>query len=391
MVKKCYKCESLIEPQVREQWFLKMKQLAEPAVKAIENDEIVFIPKHYKKISLHWLKNILDWPISRQIVWGIPIPAWHHEPKCIPRPGKEKETKKCLKTIIALEEPECEFCEAKFTRDPDTFDTWFSSGQWPFASLGYPDSKDYKEFFPTDVMETAGEIIFFWVARMIMLSLYITGKIPFKTVYLHGLVLDAKGRKMSKSKGNVINPLDLIEKYGTDALRMGLVIGNTPGTSLALAEDKIKGQKHFANKLWNIARFVLISVPDNPNPGVKFTRKDQENLDELQMLIKDVTEDMDRFRFYLAAEKIYHYVWHTFADKIIEESKVNLTSDNLATKTSAQRMLLEILATSLKLLHPFMPFVTEEIWSKLPIKDPEKTQSDLGAGKKLLIVEEWPA
>ncbi|OGN09591.1 MAG: valine--tRNA ligase [Candidatus Yanofskybacteria bacterium RIFCSPHIGHO2_02_FULL_41_11] len=391
VVKKCYKCESLIEPQVREQWFLKMKQLAEPAVKAIENDEIVFIPKHYKKISLHWLKNILDWPISRQIVWGIPIPAWHHEPKCIPRPGKEKETKKCLKTIIALEEPECEFCEAKFTRDPDTFDTWFSSGQWPFASLGYPDSKDYKEFFPTDVMETAGEIIFFWVARMIMLSLYITGKIPFKTVYLHGLVLDAKGRKMSKSKGNVINPLDLIEKYGTDALRMGLVIGNTPGTSLALAEDKIKGQKHFANKLWNIARFVLISVPDNPNPGVKFTRKDQENLDELQMLIKDVTEDMDRFRFYLAAEKIYHYVWHTFADKIIEESKVNLTSDNLATKTSAQRMLLEILATSLKLLHPFMPFVTEEIWSKLPIKDPEKTQSDLGAGKKLLIVEEWPA
>jgi len=403
VVKKCYKCESIIEPQVREQWFLKMKRLAEPAIKAIENGEIVFVPEHYKKISLHWLKNILDWPISRQIVWGIPIPAWHHEPKCIPRPGRpgegsreagiasEEEIKHCKKVIISVEEPKCEFCEAKFTRDPDTFDTWFSSGQWPFASLGYPDSDDYKEFFPTDVMETAGEIIFFWVARMIMLSLYVTGKIPFKIVYLHGLVLDAKGRKMSKSKGNVINPLDLIEKYGTDALRMGLVIGNTPGTSLALAEDKIKGQKHFANKLWNIARFVLISMPEALDMKADLTAEDQKNLDELNATAQDLTKDMEEYRFYLAAEKIYHYVWHTFADKIIEESKAKLASGDPAVKASAQKMLLEILTTSLKLLHPFMPFVTEEIWSKLPIKDPEKSQSDLGASKKLLIVEDWPA
>ncbi len=229
-------------------------------------------------------------------------------------------------------------------------------------------------------METAGEIIFFWVARMIMLSLYVTGKIPFKTVYLHGLVLDAKGRKMSKSKGNVINPLDLTDKYGTDALRMGLVIGNTPGTSLALAEDKIKGQKHFANKLWNIARFVLMSLPEDPGPETKLTQNDQKNLGELQALVKDITEDMDQFRFYLAAEKIYHYVWHTFADKIIEESKANLASEDTGAKASAQRMLLEMLTTSLKLLHPFMPFVTEEIYSKLPIKN-----------RKLLMIENWPA
>ncbi|MEK7603764.1 MAG: class I tRNA ligase family protein, partial [Patescibacteria group bacterium] len=247
-------------------------------------------------------------------------------------------------------------------------------------SLGHPDSGDYKKFFPTDVMETAGEIIFFWVARMIMFSLYVTGEIPFNIVYLHGLVLDAKGNKMSKSKGNVINPLDLTAKYGTDALRMGLVIGNTPGTSLALAEDKIRGQQHFANKIWNIARFVLINLPDTQDLQEKLLPEDQKNLDELNSISEDVTDDMEQFRFYLAAEKIYHYIWHTFADKIVEESKTKLAGEDVAAKASAQKMLLETLVVSLKLLHPFMPFVTEEIWSKLPLKD-----------KKLLIVEEWPA
>lgn len=379
VVKKCYKCETLIEPQVRDQWFIKMKLLAEPAIKAIENGEIEFIPEHYKKISLHWLKNIIDWNISRQIVWGIPIPAWYHEPLCIPRPGHEEEIKHCKKIIVSTEEPECEFCGAKFTRDPDTFDTWFSSGQWPFASLGYPDSKDYKEFYPTDVMETAGEIIFFWVARMIMLGLYITEKIPFKTVYLHGLVLDAKGRKMSKSKGNVINPLDLTEKYGTDAFRMGLIIGNTPGTSLALSEDKIRGYKHFANKIWNIARFVLVSTEDITAKNTDFTDSDSEIISELNNKVADITEDMDKFRFYLAAEKIYHYIWHTFADKIIEESKEKIKTSDPFIKASAQKMLLEVLVICLKLLHPFMPFITEEIYSKIPIPR-----------KNLLIVENWP-
>ncbi len=367
VVKKCYKCESIIEPQIKDQWFIKMKSLAEPAIKAIENGEVEYIPEHYKKISLHWLKNILDWNISRQIVWGIPIPA--------------KICTQCDEGIVDItgEISACPKCGGAVRQETDTFDTWFSSGQWPFASLGYPDSSDYKTFFPTDIMETAGEIIFFWVARMIMFSLYVTGKIPFKTVYLHGLVLDAKGRKMSKSKGNVINPLDLTEKYGTDAFRIGLVVGNTPGTSLALAEDKIKGYKHFANKLWNIARFALINISDENITKASLTTEDKQLLDQLQGLAGEITQDMEQFKFYLAAEKIYHYIWHTFADKIIEESKEKLASEDIVIKTSAQRMLLEILAISLKLLHPFMPFITEEIYSKLPLKN-----------KTLLLVEKWP-
>lgn len=412
VIKKCYKCETPIEPQIRKQWFVKMKPLAGPAIKAIENGEIEFIPEHYKKISLHWLKNIIDWNISRQIVWGIPIPVWHHEPKCVPRPGHEKEIKNCKEIIISSEEPRCEFCDAKFIRDPDTFDTWFSSSQWPFAVLGYPDSNDYKEFYPTNVMETAGEIIFFWVARMVMLGLYVTGKIPFKTVYLHGLILDAKGRKMSKSLGNVINPLELTEKYGTDAFRMGLVIGNTPGTSLALSENKIRGYKHFANKLWNIARFVLMNVPNDVSnvAGADLTTEDEKILADLQTFVRGITEQMDNYRLYLAADEIYHHVWHTFADKIVEESKEKLASDDIKVKASAQRMLFEMLTTSLKILHPFMPFVTEEIWSKLlPILYPTKSdlqnrgtsisqpnqKPDLGEietlpEKTLLMVEKWP-
>ena len=367
VVKKCYKCESVIEPQIKDQWFIKMKSLAEPAIKAIENGEIEYIPEHYKKISLHWLKNIIDWNVSRQIVWGIPIPA--------------KICTKCDNGIVDISNKisACPKCGGEVRQETDTFDTWFSSGQWPFASLGFPDSKDYKTFFSTDVIETAGELIFFWVARMIMFSLYVTGKIPFKTVYLHGLVLDAKGRKMSKSKGNVINPLDLMEKYGTDAFRIGLIVGNTPGTSLALAEDKIKGYKHFANKLWNISRFVLINVSDSTDMTKPLTKEDSDRIDELNILAKETTQDMEQFKFYLAAEKTYHYVWHTFADKIIEESKANLSIKDLAVKSSAQRMLLEILSTSLKLLHPFMPFITEEIYSILPLKN-----------KTLLLVEKWP-
>ena len=227
-------------------------------------------------------------------------------------------------------------------------------------------------------METAGEIIFFWVARMIILSLYITGKVPFKTVYLHGLVLDAKGQKMSKSKSNVINPLDLTEKYGTDAFRMGLIVGNTPGTSLSLSEDKIKGQKHFSNKLWNISRFILMNMGDNIDLNKKPELGDKEKsyLTEFNELVKDVTKDLDEFRFYLAGEKLYHYIWHTFADKIIEEEKAAIKNNS----SEAKWLLLSILTASLKLLHPFMPFVTEEIYSKLPIKN-----------KKLLLVEEWPS
>jgi valyl-tRNA synthetase len=323
-VKTCYKCGTMIEPQIKEQWFVKMKPLAEPAIKVIKSGKIKFIPERFKKVSLHWLNNIIDWNISRQIVWGIKIP--------------DESTN-------------------------EVFDTWFSSGQWPFATLMTSEKKDFKDFYPTSVMETAGEIIFFWVCRMIMFGLYRTGKIPFENVYLHGLVLDAHGKKMSKSKGNVINPLDITAKYGTDALRIGLVVGNTPGTPLALDENKIKGYKNFANKIWNAARFVL----SQEKSSVK--KDDKKYLAQFKKVCAAITKDMDNFKFYMAAEKIYHYFWHVFCDKIIEENKKGNVS---------QKTLYEIFSKSLIILHPFMPFITEEIWSMLPDK------------KNLLIIESWP-
>jgi valyl-tRNA synthetase len=370
VVKTCYKCNTLIEPQIKDQWFVKMKTLAEPAIKAIKNNKIKFTPEHYKKISLHWLKNIIDWNISRQIVWGIPIPA--------------KICEKCQGGFVDIEDKisSCPKCGGTVKKETDTFDTWFSSGQWPFATLGYPDSKDFKNFYPTSVMETAGEIIFFWVARMIMLGLYVTGKIPFENVYLHGLVLDAKGQKMSKSKGNVINPLDLTDKYGTDAFRIGLVVGNTPGTSLALDESRIKGYRNFANKIWNAGRFIIMNTEGTDiKKKPKLAKEDAKLLSELNKLIAEVTKDMDNFKFYAASEKIYHYFWHTFADKIIEEKKKELENGNPAEKSSAKWLLLEIYATCLQLLHPFMPFITEEIYTNLLANWP---------GKKLLLAEDWP-
>lgn len=358
-VKKCYKCERVLEPRVLPQWFLRMKPLAEPAIKAIENNEIVFYPEHYKKIMLHWLTNIEDWNVSRQIVWGIPIPAWY----------KDSEV------FIGNESP-----GEGWRKETDTFDTWFSSGQWPFATLGYPENNDFKKYYPTSVMETAGEIIFFWVARMIMLGMYRTGKIPFSTVYLHGIVTARDGRKMSKSKGNVISPLELTEKYGTDALRMALIIGNTPGTTTALYEDKIKAYKHFANKLWNISRFVFEN-----SQGLSFEEKPKltggliDVADQLEHISKEVTEDIEGYRFYMAGEKLYHYIWHTFADVILEQCKAELKNGTVEKKYEVQWLLNHILTTSLKLLHPFMPFITEEIWSSLPQKK-----------DSLLMTEVWP-
>ena len=241
-------------------------------------------------------------------------------------------------------------------------------------ATGFPESPDFPEFYPTDVMETVHDLIFKWVPRMIIFGLYLTKKAPFHTVYLHGLVNDAKGKKMSKSKGNVVNPLTLTEKYGTDSLRMALIVGNTPGADLALQEDKIKAYKNFANKIWNIARFVLSSTENKPNQKPEqISKKDAEYIKEFEDLVKDITADMENYRFYLSAEKIYHYLWHTFADKIIEESKADINN------TSTKYMLRYIFEQSLVILHPFMPFVTEEIWSYIPRDD-----------KKLLIVTKWP-
>jgi len=394
VVRTCYKCGTVIEPQIKSQWFVKMKPLAEKALAKIQNGEVTYIPDHYEKITTHWLNNIIDWNISRQIVWGIPIPA--------------KICTTCGEGFVDLDDKikTCSKCHGPVVQDADTFDTWFSSGQWPFATLGYPDGKDFKTYYPTDVMETGGDLIFFWISRMIMLGLYRTGQVPFKTVYLHGMVLDGKGQKMSKSKGNVINPLDLTAKFGTDAFRMGMVIGNTPGTSLALSEDKITAYKKFANKLWNIARFVFSTADGSAFiPGqsgetatpagedLKATKKNDFTYDptfdswsdadkELKAkqddMLADITADMDNFRFYLAAEKIYHYVWHTFADLIIEESKKVIASGTKDEVNSRKQFLVHSLEVMLKTLHPFMPFITEEIWAEMPIEN-----------KKMLMVEKW--
>lgn len=367
-VKLCYKCNTLIEPQIKSQWFIKMKPLADSLLESIDKKEITFIPEHYEKIIVHWLKNIIDWNISRQIVWGIPIPA--------------KICDKCGKGFVDLKDElkNCDVCKTELRQDTDTFDTWFSSGQWPFASLGFKDSKDYKDFYPIQVMETAGEIIFFWVSRMLMLGKYMTLKLPFNTVYLHGLVLDEKGRKMSKSKGNVINPLDITEKYGTDAFRMAIIVGNTPGTSLSLSENKIKAYKHFANKIWNISRFVDQNTKNNLNEfNIKnLKEKDKEIIEEFKKLLKEITKEMDEFKFYMVSEKIYSYLWHTLADVLIEESKEILskkTGDEFESRSFALNF---ILKNSLLILHPFMPFITEELWD---IKN---------YGDNYIMIERWP-
>jgi len=361
-VNTCYKCNRILEPRVMPQWFVRMETLAKPALAATQNGDVKIIPDFSEKIFTNWLTNIRDWNISRQIAWGIPIPA--------------KLCPKCDHAIVDVENQitTCDKCGSKMVADTDTFDTWFSSGQWPFATLGYPDGEDFQNFYPTDVMETGSDIIFFWVARMVMLGLYRTGQVPFKTVYLHGMVRDNKGTKMSKSKGNVINPIEVAEKYGADALRMALVVGNTPGTAMALAEDKIKAYKHFANKLWNISRFILSYAPDAVDAP-----SEDSILKEFQELCQEVTTDLDNYRFHLASEKIYHYVWHRLADEILEESKAILTNPG-DVADSRRATLRLILADSLKLLHPFMPFVTEEIWQI----------GKFSANNSLLLVESWP-
>lgn len=381
----CYKCKNTIEPVLMKQWFIDIKPLATPAIKAITTNKIKITPSNQRKVYLHWMRNIKDWNISRQNWWGIDIPAW----KCTEcssnknnnanNDDDENETW----IITKGEEPkECTKCGGKkLERDTDVFDTWFSSGQWPFATLNYPDGKDFKKYYPTSTMETGYDIIFFWVARMIMLGIYRTGKIPFKLVYLHGLVRDKDKQKMSKSKGNVIDPLGIIEEYGTDALRMALTIGTSIGKDPTISEDKIRGYRNFTTKLWNVTRFLIMNL-ENYTPKKQLpnlTPKDKKILKEFEEVVKKVTHNMKANRYWQAAEDIYHYSWHTFADKIIEDSKKILQGDDSKTKKSRQYVLIKIWSDTLKLLHPFMPFITEELYSYLPIKD-----------KKMLIIEKWP-
>lgn len=351
-VKRCYKCNTAIEPQIRDQWFVKMAPLAEMVIDAVEKKgSIEIVPDYQKKILLHWMNNAIDWNISRQIIWGIQIPAW--------RRATEVEGKRVEEWKISEENP-----GDGWERDPDTFDTWFSSGQWPLLTLGWPDGDDFKKYYPSELMETGADLVFKWVPRMIMFGMYLTGEAPFKNVYFHGMVNDAENKKMSKSKGNVVSPINMADKFGTDALRMALVIGNPAGGSTPLSEDKIKAYKNFANKIWNITRYVLSSEEKSADSPIS-----PELKKEFEELAQDVTTDMENYRYYLAGEKLYHYVWHRFADQIIEESK----KDPSLIPTT--RFILE---GSLKLLHPFMPFITEEIWA------------ELSPDAKLLMIEEWP-
>lgn len=366
----CYKCGTAIEPQVKEQWFVKMKPLAEKALKAVADGKVAFMPDNFRKIFNYWMENTIDWNISRQIVWGIPVPA--------------KLCTGCKSYCVDLDDsvkacPKCGAAGEALVKDTDTFDTWFSSGQWPLLALGYPNAADFKEFYPTSVMETGSDLIFKWIPRMVIFGLYLAGAEPFKDVYLHGMVNDAQGKKMSKSKGNVVNPLDLIAKYGTDAVRLGLVVGNTPGSEISLQENKIKGYKNFANKLWNIARFILSNtegVVRDP-AFAAYAPADAKLASERDALLAEVTKEMDEFRFYLVSDKLYHYAWDTLAGTIVEESKAILASDDAAARASRQQFLLDTLYKLLAALHPFIPFVTEEIWSYLP-------------NDGLLMVQEWP-
>ncbi|KKR62019.1 valine--tRNA ligase [Candidatus Nomurabacteria bacterium RIFCSPHIGHO2_01_FULL_39_220] len=367
---------AIIEPLPKLQWFIdvnkkipsrKNKSLKELMFEPVKEGKIKIIPEHFEKVYFNWIENLRDWCISRQIWYGHRIPVWYHEPICIPKTGKEDQTDKCKKTVVSIEKPICEYCDAKYEQDEDTLDTWFSSGLWTFSTLGWPkQTKDLKTFHPTSMLETGHDLIFFWIARMILMSQYLLNEIPFENIYFHGMVRTADGKKMSKSLGDkAIDPLIIIAKYGNDALRMAMIVGNTPGKDLKLDENDVRGYKNFANKLWNISRYVL---------GVERSGElKKELLDEWNSLGKDITADMENLRFYLAAEKIYHYVWHRFADEIIEKSKD--TPEYGAT-------LYHILENSLKLLHPFMPFVTEEIWGMLPVESMEN--------KKLLMVEKWP-
>lgn len=364
----CFKCEREIEPQIRQQWFVNTKPLAEKALQAVADKQVTFVTEAQERVFKHWLQNIEDWNISRQIVWGIPIPA--------------KICTDCDHGMVDLDNiiTSCTKCGGTVEVDPDTFDTWFSSGQWPLCTTDFPNGKDFKDYYPTSVMETGKDIIFFWVARMIMFGLYRTGEVPFTSVYLHGMVLDKQGKKMSKSKGNVIAPSEIQEKFGTDALRMGLIVNNAPGTDMNMDPDKVNAYKKFANKLWNITRFVLDNTTDYA-VGSPHTPSDQEFEETvLKPMVVAINSDMQSDRFDLAAEKIYHLIWTHFASDVIETSKSLLLETGLV-RSSRQRMLIHYLVTSLKVLHPFMPFVTETIWQELPthMKDTD-----------ILMVSKWP-
>jgi valyl-tRNA synthetase len=358
----CYRCDTVIEPIMSRQWFVKMKPLAEPAIEAVRNGTIKFVPDRFSKIYYNWMENIQDWCISRQLWWGHRIPAFY--------------CRECGAMFVQREGPDvCPHCgSTRIEQDPDTLDTWFSSALWPFSTLGWPEkTRDLEYFYPTNVLVTGYDIIFFWVARMIFSGLEHMGKEPFRHVFIHGIVRDAMGRKMSKSLGNVIDPLEVIAQYGTDALRFALTIGNSPGKRLRFSNEKVESSRNFANKIWNATRFVLMNFDENLDFSKvdmsKLTTPDKWILSRVNTLAAEVTENLENFELGIALQKVYEFIWEEFCDWYIELVKPRLFDREDETRLEAQWVLNHVLGTAMKLLHPYMPFVTEEIYSHLISKD----------------------
>lgn len=350
------RCKSTIEPKISDQWFVSMKEMAKPAIEAVKNGDTRFIPQKFEKTYFNWLNNIQDWCISRQIWWGHQIPAYYCD--------------ECGHINVDITKPEkCEKCgSTKLTQDPDTLDTWFSSALWPFSTLGWPEeTEDFKTFFPTNTLVTGYDIIFFWVVRMMFSSLEQTGKVPFKDVLMHGIVRDSQGRKMSKSLGNGIDPLEIIDKYSADALRFSLISGTTAGNDMRFMPEKLEAASNFANKVWNAAKFVLMNLEDydNNDEKIELCIEDKWILSKLNTLITEVKVNMDNYDLGVALDKIYTFIWNEFCDWYIEIAKTRLYNKENTTRKTAQYVLNKVLGDSLKLLHPFMPFVTEKIYKEL--------------------------
>ena len=354
----CYRCHSTIEPKVSKQWFVKMEPLAKPAIECVKKGEVKFVPERFDKTYYHWMENIKDWCISRQLWWGHRIPAWYCDD--------------CGEVVVSKEAPTvCPKCGSEhLTQDPDTLDTWFSSALWPFSTLGWPDkTPELAHYFPTSTLVTGYDIIFFWVARMIFSSVENMHDRPFDTVFIHGIVRDAQGRKMSKSLGNGIDPLVVIDQYGADALRFTLATGNSPGNDMRFSDEKVGASRNFANKLWNAARFILMNLGEDekaPHIPDELALEDKWILSLFNTLTKEVTDNLDKFELGIAVQKLYDFIWDVFCDWYIEISKIRLNSGDEKAAQTARDMLVYIMSNTLKLLHPFMPFITEEIWQTLP-------------------------
>ena len=371
-VGKCYRCHHSIEPKISEQWFVKMEPLAKPAIDAVRNGDVKFIPERFDKTYFNWMENIRDWCISRQLWWGHRIPAYYCK-DCGNMQVSENEVTKCNKCG-----------STNIEQDDETLDTWFSSALWPFSTLGWPEqTEDFKYFYPTDTLVTGYDIIFFWVARMIFSAIEHTGQVPFKNVFIHGIVRDSQGRKMSKSLGNGIDPIEVIDKYGTDALRFSLILGISPGNDIRYMPEKLEAASNFANKLWNASKFVLGNLENYKEVEFKdieksLTYSDKWILSKLNKLVLDITNNIDGFELGVFAQKIYDFIWNEFCDWYIEMVKPRLYNEEDKTKLAAQYTLNKVLADSLKLLHPIMPFITEEIYTKLYNND------------ESIMISKWP-